>query len=177
MIRNRRNRGLTGYGRRTLAVAALGLALVMGFGVHLTGGFAAGAGMSSIADSDPMRLLGVKLGETSCPTAPLAVGKGTTVICPSWTAVLSPTGIVAVVSVYGPGNAVVDGYEGSLPLGLQWGDDVTAVWDALGRPNRITSAYGTPTLIYMFSGREFGSLELRFDGAYHLMRVNASLVH
>ena len=172
----RRDRGLMRHGRRTLAVSAFAFVIAVGVGVHLTGGMATGAGMSSIADSDPVRLLGVKLGETSCPVVPLAVGAGTTVICPQWTAILSATGVVAVVSVYGPGNAVVDAYEGSLPLGLAWGDDVTAVWDALGRPNRITGAYGTPTLVYMFTGKEYGSLELRFDAAYHLMRVNASLV-
>ena len=37
--------------------------------------------------------------------------------------------------------------------------------------------YGTPTFVYMFNGRPFGSLELRFDSLDHLMRVNASLVH
>jgi hypothetical protein len=173
----RRDRGFLRHGRRTLAIVALDLAIVVGVGVHLTGGVATGASMGSIADSDPVRLLGLKLGETSCPSAPLAVGKGTTVVCPRWTAVLSAAGVVEVVSVYGPGNAVVDAYEGSLPLGLHWGEEVTAVWDALGRPDRITGVYGTPTLVYMFDRRAYGSLELRFDGADHLMRVNASRVH
>ncbi len=173
----RRDRGVSRHGRRILVIVALDLAIVVGVGVHLTGGMATGASMGTIADSDPVRLLGVKLGEASCPSAPLAVGKGTTVVCPHWTAVLSETGVVGVVSIYGPGNAVVDAYEGSLPLGLHWGDEVTAVWEALGRPSRITSVYGTPTLVYMFDGREYGSLELRFDGADRLARVNASLVH
>ena len=176
-MRIRRHLGFARHGRRVIVIAALDLAIVVGVGVHLSGGMATGASMSSIADSDPVRLLGVRLGESSCPSAPLAVGKGATVVCPRWTAVLSATGVVQVVSVYGPGNAVVDAYEGSLPLGLHWGDEVTAVWNELGRPSRITSAYGTPTLVYMFEGRDYGSLELRFDGADHLMRVNASLVH
>ena len=172
----RRDRVLLRQGRTTLAVVALGLALVVGVGVHLTVGLAAGAGIGSIADSDPVLLLGVKLGETTCPGAPLAVGEGTMVICPSWTAVLTPAGMVAVVSLYGPGNAVVDPYAGSLPLGLHWGDELTAVWNSLGRPSHITSAYATPTLVYMFTGRQYGSLELRFDSSDHLMRMNASLV-
>ena len=176
-MRIHRKPGFARHGRRVVIIAALDLAIVVGVGVHLAGGAATGASPSAIADSDPVRVLGMRLGETACPSVPLAVGKGTTMVCPHWTAVLSTAGVVEVVSIYGPGNAVVDAYEGSLPLGLHWGDEVTAVWDALGRPSRITSAYGTPTLVYMFDARPYGSLELRFDRDDHLMRVNASLVH
>jgi len=65
---------------------------------------------------------------------------------------------------------------GSLPLGLHWGDEVSAVWTKLGQPNRVTDIYGTPTLVYMFETVPYGSLELRFNASDRLMRVNASLV-
>ena len=124
-----------------------------------------------------MRLLGLRLNDPSCPAVPLAVGKGTYVVCPHWTAVLATDGVVDVVSVYGPGNSVIDAFGGALPGGLQWGDPIGTAWTALGRPNRITGVYGTPTLVYFFDGKPYGSLELRFDGSDHLIRVNASRVH
>jgi hypothetical protein len=172
-----RRRGLARFGRRAAVIACLDLAIVIGLAAHLGGGVATGASPRAIADADPMRLLGLWLPDVSCPAAPLAVGKGTLVVCPTWTAVVSKSGVVDVVSMYGPGNAVVDAYAGALPQGLAWGDPISAAWTALGRPNRITSVYGTPTLVYFYDGKSYGSLELQFDGSEHLTRVNASLVH
>jgi hypothetical protein len=170
-------RGLARFGRRVAVVALLDIAIVVVVAAHFAGGSASGASPSAFADSDPVRLLGQSLGHVSCPTATLAVGEGSMVVCPHWTAVVSPTGTVEVVSVYGPGNSVVDAYAGPLPQGLTWGDPISQAWTSLGRPNRITSIYGTPTLVYFFDWLPYGSLELRFDAQQHLTRVNASLVH
>lgn len=162
--------GLTRHGRRVAVVAVLDLAIVLGVGAHLAGGIATGA------DSDPLGVLGTTFVEGSCPSVSLSVGTGATVVCPSWTAITSPAGVVRVVSLYGPDNAVVAPFAGALPLGLHWGDELDSVWARLGRPNRVTSIYGTPTLVYMFETERYGSLELRFDAGNHLMRVNASSV-
>ena len=149
----------------------------MGVGAHLAGGTATGASLAAFAESDPVRRLGTTLGETSCPSVPLTVGDGSTVVCPDWIAVTSSADVVEVVSICGPGSSAVGTYEGVLPLGLRWGDSARAAWAALGRPDRITAAYGTPTLVYMFDTQPYGSLELRFDARDRLTRINASLVH
>ena len=81
--------------------------------------------------------------------------------------------VLDMAIVLGLGAHLVNG---ALPQGLQWGDEVNAVWARLGQPGRVTGIYGTPTLVYMFEGERYGSLELRFDAGDHLMRVNASLV-
>jgi hypothetical protein len=176
-MRNRHQQGPAGRRRLAVAVAILDLVIIVGLGAHLAGGVATGTSLAAFAESDPVRLLGTPLGETSCPSVPLSVGDGNTVICPDWTAITSPAGVVVVVSIYGPGSSVVDTFEGALPLGLRWGDGMASAWVALGRPDRITSVYGTPTLVYMFDTHPYGSLELRFDSTDHLVRVNASLVH
>jgi hypothetical protein len=177
VVRTIGQRGIARLGWRAAVVALLDLAIVTMLVAHVAGGVASGTSPSGIGDSDPIRLLGLRLGDVACPTAPLPMGRGTMVVCPHWTAVLSTSGTVEVVSVYGPGNSVVDAYAGALPAGLAWGDTIGAAWNALGRPNRITSVYGTPTVVYFFDGKAYGSLELRFDGEEHLIRVNASLVH
>jgi hypothetical protein len=177
VVRTIGQRGIARLGWRAAVVALLDLAIVTMLVAHVAGGSASGASPTAFADSDPVRLLGLRLDNASCPTAPLPMGEGTMVVCAHFTAVLSVSGVVEVVSMYGPGNSVVDPYAGALPQGLSWGESIGAAWNALGRPNRITSAYGTPTLVYFFDGKPYGSLELRFDGAERLMRVNASLVH
>jgi hypothetical protein len=172
-----RQHGLARLGRRAAAIACLDLVLAIVLGAHLAGGVATGASPRALADADPVRLLGTPLVDASCPTAPLPVGTGRFVVCPTWTAVLDPSGVVDVVSIYGPGNSTVDPYPGALPNGLAWGGPISAAWAALGRPNRITSVYGSPTLVYFFDAKPYGSLELQFDANEHLNRVNASLVH
>lgn len=163
-------------GRLGAAVAMLDLVIVAALAAHLAGGIVAGAAPTLASDGDPFGLLGTKLVEKSCPEVPLAVGKGTFVVCPAWTAVLSPTRVVEVVSVYGPGNSVVDAYPGDLPKGLAWGEPLKTTWKHAGKPNRITSAYGTPTLVYFVSGQPYRSIELRFNAAERLTRINASIV-
>jgi len=165
-----------GTWRLAIAVAALDLAIVAGFGFHLAGAAAIGSALSANGGVDPVALLGKDLGETTCPTAPLAVGKGTTVICPDWTGVTTRGGTVEVVSLYGPGNAVIDEFRGPLPEGLTWGQSLTEIMADLGTPIRITDAYGTPTLVYAYENEVYGSLELRFSGGNRLMRINACLL-
>jgi len=176
-MRTLRPRGLARLGRRGAVLATLDVAIVLVIVAHLGGAVATGASPSAIADADPLRLLGQTPSGITCPTAPLAVGAGTFLVCPTWTAVVAKTGIVDVVSLYGPDNAVVDTFAGTLPHGLAWGDPISAAWAALGRPNRISSALGTPTLVYFFDTGQYGSLELQFDATQHLARINASTVH
>lgn len=174
-LRRHRFARLGRLGRLGVALVVLDLALVAGF-AGLAGGVATGSSPTLTADGGPFRLLGTTLGVKTCPEVPLAVGKGIFVVCPTWTGVLSPARVVEVVSIYGPGNSVVDPYAGELPGGLDWGQPLSATMKLMGRPNRITSAYGTPTLVFFFKDQPYGSLELRFDGDEHLKRINASLV-
>ena len=169
---------LRAAGTRQLAIAVivLDLIVVAGIGLHIGGGTAIGSALSANGGDNPVALLGTNLGETTCTTAPLAIGKGTTVICPDWSAITTPEGKVEVVSLYGPGNAVLNEYRGALPQGLHWGDGITAIMAALGTPSHITNVYGTPTLVYAYKGEPYGSLELRFSAGDRLMRVNACLL-
>jgi hypothetical protein len=176
MIQQRRTR-LAGTRRLVAAIAALDLVIVAGIGFHLAGGTAIGSALSANGGVDPVALLGTELGTTTCPTAPLAIGEGTTVVCPDWTGITTPEGLVEVVSLYGPGNAVLDEYRGALPEGLAWGQGLTDVVAMLGSPIRITDAYGTPTLVYAYEDKAYGSLELRFSAGDRLMRINACLLH
>lgn len=167
-----------GFSRlRQLAIllALLNVALMAGVTMHLGGGVAAGARLDGIASSDPIALLGTRLGHTGCPTTPLAVGEGATVVCSGWTAILSKSGRVQVISIVGPGHGTIEAFRGSLPQGLHWGDSLTEVLAAIGGPNRITSVYGTPTFVYMYRGMPYGSLELRFSPGGRLQAINACL--
>lgn len=163
---------------RQIAVgfAVLDLAIVVGLGFLLLGGPAIGTALTANGGTDPVKLLGTDLGETTCPSAPLAVGDGMTVICPDWSAVTTSDGVVKVVSLYGPGNSTIDQYRGGLPMGLAWGTSLTDVVAKIGSPSRITGAYGTPTLVYAYEGMPYGSLELRFNAGNRLVRVNACLL-
>lgn len=177
MITKQRRHGTITNRRGALATGILDLVVVAFVAAHLAGGAAVGASDPAGGITDPVGLLGTRLGPTACPSVPLAVGEGINVICPDWTAVTSLDGTLLVVSLYGPGNSVVNAWAGPLPQGLTWGDDLSAVLDTLGRPRLMTPAYGTPTLVYMYNGLPYGSLELRFDEGDHLMRVNASTLH
>ncbi|MEI7743416.1 MAG: hypothetical protein WCK58_06665 [Chloroflexota bacterium] len=171
--------GFRSLGRQLAAVLALDLTIVVLVSAHLAGGMAVGASASAPANelADPLRLLGTTPDRMTCPTVPLAEGEGTTIVCANWTGIVSPGGVVKVVSLYGPDNAVLDAYTGTLPQDLAWGATVTEVWATMGAPRRITSIYGTPTFVYMYDSQVYGSLELQFDAADTLVRINASLTH
>jgi hypothetical protein len=166
-----------GVRSKSMAVVVATLALVAS-GALLSlqwGGQALGA--DPALTRDPLPMLGTTLDEGTCPTAPMAVGGDTMVVCPGWTAVTTKAGSVQVVSLYGPGNSTVDAWLGRMPQGLAWGDTIDQVWARLGRPERVTSVYGAPMLVYWFADQPYESLELQFSTTQTLMRVNASLVH
>jgi hypothetical protein len=165
------------HGRLAVALIVLDLVVLAAVVMHLAGAPAIGSAESAGGWPDPVALLGKELGDNMCPTAPLAVGEGTNVICHDWTGVATRDGIVNVVSLYGPGNAVVHAFRGPLPEGLHWGDSLPDILAALGTPSRVTDAFGTPTLVYVFEDEEYGSLELRLSGGDRLMRINACLLH
>ena len=162
----------TGVMQGTVVVVILALAIALGFAGHLSQAIA--AGWSEPRVGNPIELLGTTL-HTSCPSAPQARGNDLVVVCPDWTAITTVQGLVLVVSLYGPGNAVVDTYAGALPQGLASETSITDTWETLGRPSHITGVYGTPMLVYTFDGERYGSLELRFDGNDRLVRINASV--
>lgn len=160
------------------AAALLDLAIVLVLAIHLAGGPAVGFDdLATRGIRDPMALLGTELDTNGCAQAALEVGDGFVLYCHDWSAIASPDGTAQVVSLYGPDHPVVHRFRGELPQGLRWGDTIAQVMDDLGTPYRITDAYGTPTLIYMFSDERYGSLELRFNAAERLDAVNACLTH
>lgn len=155
----------------TLTLAILSLAFV-----HLGGGTAIGAVLTARGGSNPVELLGTRPALDGCATAPLAIGEGKVAYCRTWGGVVSPDGVVEVVSIYAEDTSVVDAYVGELPQGLHWGDSLTDVVDHLGQPVRVTPIYGTPTLVYMFNSLRYGSLELRFSAGDRLASINACLM-
>lgn len=158
------------------AVALLDLAIVLAIVFHLAGGPVIGSVEPDVrATPDPIRVLGTQIDDTGCARAPQDVGHGFLVYCRDWSAITSEDGEALVVSVYGPDHPVVRAFRGVLPHGLAWGQSITDVMDELGRPYRITDAFGTPTLIYMFADERYGSLELRFNAADRLDAINACL--
>jgi hypothetical protein len=102
-------------------------------------------------------------------------GHGILAFCRDFSATIID-GTVQAISLYAQGaSEVVAGYLDPLPLGLSWHQPLFDVAEALGRPARITAMYRTPTLVYMFRDQAFGSVELQFDEADVLVRVNASI--
>ncbi len=162
---------------RRLSIVVAGIALVVFGAAWMHVGAGAGTGIIAAANGgiDPLSYLDCKFDETGCVRTPLAVGDGFLVICENFTANTSPGGIARVVSVYGPGNPVLEEYTGALPMALKWGDKLEAVIKAMGRPSRISDLYGPPTFVYTFTGERYGSLELQFDAEDHLVRINAGL--
>jgi hypothetical protein len=159
-----------------VVAAWLNLAVVGVLLIHLGGGVTVGWGLVA-GGTDPVNLLGTTPELGSCMTAPLAIGHGSSVFCPTYSAVTSPKGVVEVVSLYAGGNPVVQGYAGRLPRGLQWGESIDDVISRLGEPQRLTDMYGPPTMVYMYDSAAYGSLELQFNAAGKLVRINACLTH
>ena len=162
---------------RRLAALVVVLDLLTVTGLAADGGVGTPTAWAADGGVDPISRLGTAVGGAdACPTVPLADGEGDFVMCDDWSAVTTD-GSVQVVSVYGDGNPVIDAYAGPLPQSLRWGETIRNVRAALGRPRRITAMYGTPTLVYMFDGERYGSLELQFDSHDRLVRINACLTH
>jgi hypothetical protein len=154
--------------RRRLVVAVASLALV---GVWLLAGPRPGVA----AGVSPVALLGRPCDVSTCTTVPQPHGRGILAFCHDFSATIID-GVVQAVSLYAPGASTVVGpYADPLPLGLAWRQPLAGVAEALGTPARISAMYRTPTLVYMFRGQAFGSVELQFDEADALVRVNASL--
>jgi hypothetical protein len=129
------------------------------------------------SDVDPVSYLGSTFDHTGCQGAALSIGTGEFVVCEDWSAITNGDGTAKVVSLYAAGNPVIDEYAGSLPQSLHWQDTITDVTKQLGQPRRITDMYGAPTLVYMYNGQKYGSLELQFDDQDELVRINACLTH
>lgn len=129
------------------------------------------------SDVNPVSYLGSTFDHTGCQSAALSIGKGEFVVCDDWTAITNGDSTAKVVSLYAAGNPVIDEYTGPLPQSLHWGQTITEVSAALGQPRRITDMYGTPTLVYMYDGEKYGSLELQFDVQDELFRINACQTH
>jgi hypothetical protein len=165
-------RGWRRAGHTVLLLDIVLIVLLVGSGPAL------GAGRRPAPDvASPIPLLGHVLDHPRCARVPLEVGKGEQVFCRTFSAITGRDGRVLVVSLYGPGHPVVDRYEGVLPEDLAWGERLADVLHRLGRPRLITAAFGTPTLVYMYDGRPYGSLELRFDASDRLDGINACLTH
>jgi hypothetical protein len=129
------------------------------------------------SDVNPVSFIGSTFDHTGCQTAALSIGKGEFVVCDDWTAITNGDSTAKVVSLYASGNPVIDEYTGPLPQALHWGQTITEVTAALGQPRRITDMFGTPTLVYMYYGEKYGSLELQFDAQDKLFRINACQTH
>jgi hypothetical protein len=162
-----------------LGATLLGIDLLVAGGLH--GGpvvrFDPGVVFAANPAENPILFLGSTFDRSGCQTVPLVIGTGFSVYCEHWSATTAIDHSAQVVSLYAAGNPVVDEYTGPMPESLRWQEGIKDVKAALGKPRRITAAYGTPTLIYMYSDAPYGSLELRFDANDHLVRINACLTH
>jgi hypothetical protein len=156
-------------------VLVLDLAVTGAVVAHLGG--AANLARAVTGGVDPIEYLGSTFNPAGCVSAPLSVGEDLFVVCGDWSAVTSPGGTTEVVSLYADGNPVIAEYGGALPRALAWHESITEVSKALGRPRRISDMYGSPTLVYMYEGEKYGSLELQFDNRNELVRINACIKH
>jgi hypothetical protein len=159
---------------RRPAVGVLGSRLIVLGAVVLA--LAAGPGTGLAREPDPTTLLGSRPDTTGCVTTPEAIGRGVDMACPGFTAVLVD-GTVRVVSLYSGGDdgGAAGPYAGDLPEALEWREGLVDVADQLGPPRDITAMYGPPTLVYWFRDRPYQSLELQFNAAGELVRINASV--
>jgi hypothetical protein len=166
---------IVGVGR---VVLLLDLALLMAFALHLSGVAVTGAGRDQVASRtvpNPVILLGHAFDQTGCASAPQGIGDGYVVVCRDFTAITDRDGRMLVASLYGSDGPAAHRYRGVMPEGLAWGDSLAQVLAELGKPAHISRAWGPPTLVYMFDGMPYGSLELRFNGAGRLQSISACL--
>lgn len=164
--------------RLGVIIVCIDLLIVGMVATNLNGGTGRGIAFALDGnDVNPVSYLGSTFDHAGCQSAALSVGKGEFVVCENWSAITNGDSTAKVVSLYAAGNPVIDEYTGSLPESLHWRETITEVSKQLGQPRRITDMYGTPTLIYMYNGEKFGSLELQFDAHDELVRINACLTH
>ena len=113
-----------------------------------------------------------------CQSAALSIGKGEFVVCEDWTAITNGDSTAKVVSLYAAGNPVIDEYSGPLPQSLHWGQTITEVTDALGKPSpdhgHVRDAHAH---LRVPQRREVRFLELQFNEQDELFRINACLTH
>lgn len=167
----RRSRRWALLGAILIGIDLLAASVVVGgFDLRVDPGVALGVD----AASNPLSCLGSTVDQTGCEAVPLAIGEGYRVICPNFSAITALDHTVQVVSVYA-GTSMFDRYTGPMPEALRWHQGMEEVADTLGDPRRITSIYGTPTLVYMYEDAPYGSLELRFDDNAELVQINACL--
>ena len=177
-VRGTRLRRRGPWQRLGVIVVCIDLLIVGMVAANLGGGSGRGIAFAvGGSDVDPVAYLGSTFDHSGCQSAALSIGKGEFVVCEDWTAITNGDKTAKVVSLYAAGNPVIDEYTGPLPQSLHWGQTITDVVASLGEPRRITDMYGTPTLIYMYTGEKYGSLELQFDEQDELFRINACLTH
>ncbi len=177
-VRGTRLRRRGPWQRMGVIVICIDLLIVGMVAANLGGGSGRGIAFAvGGSDVDPVAYLGSTFDHSGCQSAALSIGKGEFVVCEDWTAITNGDSTAKVVSLYAAGNPVIDEYSGPLPQSLHWGQTITEVTDALGKPRRITDMFGTPTLIYMYRGEKYGSLELQFNEQDELFRINACLTH
>jgi hypothetical protein len=162
-----------------LGAIVVGIDILVGGGIlgRLGFRFDPGAVLAANGAENPVLYLGSTIDRADCRAVPLSIGAGYSVFCDNWSAITSLDNTAQVVSLYAAGNAVVNEYAGPMPRSLRWHEALTDVLDRLGDPRRITAMYGTPTLVYMYSGSPYGSLELRFDANEELVQISACLSH
>ena len=169
----RRSRRWLRLGAILVGIDLLAVGVILGdLDIHIDPRIALGVD----ARENPVSCLGSTMDRTGCETVPLAIGDGYRVICPNFSAITTLDYTVQVVSVYA-GTSVFDEYTGPMPQALRWHQGMEEIADTLGDPRRITAAYGTPTLVYMYDDQAYGSLELRFDANAELAQINACLNH
>ena len=167
----RRSRRWLRLGAILIGIDLLAASVVVGgFDLRMDPGVALGVDSAT----NPLSCLGSTMDQTGCVVVPLAIGDGYRVICPNFSAITTLDDTVQVVSIYA-GTSVFDEYTGPMPEALRWHQGMEEIADTLGDPWRITSIYGTPTLVYMYDDAPYGSLELRFDYNAELVQINACL--
>ncbi len=178
-VRGTRLRRRGPWQRMGVIVVCIDLLIVGMVAANLGGGSGRGIAFAvGGSDVDPVAYLGSTFDHSGCQSAALSIGKGEFVVCEDWTAITNGDSTAKVVSLYAAGNPVIDEYTrppaAVPPLGA---DDHGGRRTRSGSLAGSRTCTGRPTLIYMYRGEKYGSLELQFNEQDELFRINACLTH